>query len=108
MKKRGAGIMTSRRALQKKATEARSWLQEAQARVEDATFQLQFCIWYLHRFVKGEDTTIGYLKECERLLQDKTDEAQKRLGYAIRTRDWADQVASGTEQRFLPEFEEEE
>jgi hypothetical protein len=41
------------------------------------------------------------------LLRDKTDEAQKRLGYAIRTRDWADQVASGTEQRFLPEFEEE-
>jgi len=99
--------MTSKRALQRKATEARTWLQEAQSRVEDASYQLQFCIWCMQRFVSGEDTTIAYLKECERLLQDKTDEAQKRLGYAIRTRDWADQVASGTEQRFLPEFQEE-
>ena len=99
--------MNSKRGLQKKATEARTWLQEAQGRVEDASYQLQFCIWYMNRFVDGKDTTINYLKECERLLSDKAEEARKRLEYAIRTRDWADQVASGTEQRFLPEFEEE-
>lgn len=100
--------MTSERSLQKKATDARSWLQEAQARVEDANHQLAFCIWYMNRFVSGKDTTIGYLKECERLLNDKAEEARKRISYAIRTRDWADQVASGTEQRFLPEFQEDE